>query len=111
MTHPRRLAFFAALLALSTAPLLAAGAESKNDATAGPRAAIALAQAVTAAEQHAGGRAVRAEYEQTRRGWAYDVEVLANGEVFDVRVDATTGAVLESSRDVADRDDGQDGQD
>ena len=41
-------------------------------------------QAITVAEQHVHGRASRAEYEHTKTGWAYDVEVVSGAKVFDV---------------------------
>lgn len=84
---------------------------AENDATAISRAKISMTQAVTAAEQHANGKASRAEYEQTKTGWAYDVEVVSGVKVFDVRVDADKGTVISSVEDKADRDDNQDQQD
>jgi uncharacterized membrane protein YkoI len=95
---------------LASAGVLAAGA---NDALNGPAAAISLSQAVTAAEQHVTGKATRAEYEHSRvRGqWVYDVEAVVGAKVFDVRVDSTTGAILSSQKDRADRDDDHDRKD
>jgi hypothetical protein len=40
------------------------------------KAKISLTQAVTVAEQHANGKA-RAEYENSKQGWVYDVEVVS----------------------------------
>ena len=70
-----------------------------------------LAQAVTAAEQHANGKAIRAEYEQSKPGWVYDVEVVSGAKVFDVKVDADKGTVISSVEDKADRDDDHDKKD
>lgn len=83
----------------------------ENDALAITRAAIPLAQAVATAEQHANGRAARAEYENSKQGWVYDVEVVSGAKVFDVKVDATKGTVIASSEDTADRDDEHDEKD
>lgn len=100
------------VLAASAAILLTSAgvfAAASNDALNAPAAGISLSQAVTAAEQHVTGKATRAEYEQSRvRGqWVYDVEVVVGAKVYDVRVDATTGSVLSSTEDAADRDDDQ----
>ena len=103
------LAASAAIMLASTGVLAAAS----NDALSGPPAAISLSQAVTAAEQHVTGKAIRAEYEQSRiRGqWVYDVEVVVGAKVYDVRVDASTGSVVSSAEDAADRDDDHDKKD
>ncbi len=101
------------LLVASAAIVLASAgvfAATSNDALFGPPAAISLAQAVTTAEQHVTGKAIRAEYEKygVRGQWGYDVEVIVGAKVFDVRVDPTTGAILSSQEDRADRDDRKD---
>ena len=46
-----------------------------------------------------GGESTRAEYEKTRNGWAYDIEVVAGSKVFDVRVDAEKCPVISSKED------------
>ena len=61
--------------------------------------------AVTIAEQHVTGKAVKAGYERTRQGWVYGVEVLSNGKAFDVRVDPLKGAVISAVEDKIDHDD------
>lgn len=63
------------------------------------KAKISLNQAITAAEQHASGKAAKAEYEQTKTSCAYDVEVVAGYKVFDVRVDADKGTTLSPAED------------
>lgn len=65
------------------------------------------------AEQHANGKASKAEYERTnKRGqWVYDVEVVAGAKVFDTKVDPTSGAVLSSTQDKVDNDDEHDEKD
>ena len=97
---------------LAAAAAMAYAAKSmENDATAVNQAKITLIQAVTAAEQHAGGKAVRAEYELTKAGWVYDVEVVSGIKVLDVRVDADKGMIISSVEDRGDRDDDDDKQD
>ena len=80
----------------------------ENDAVAITKAKIPLVQAVTTAEQHANGKAVRAEYEKSKHGWVYDVEVVSDAKVFDVKVDADQGTVISSAEDKAGHDDDHD---
>ena len=82
-----------------------------NDAMAGSKAKISLVQAVTTAEQHAKGKATRAEFENSKRGFVYDVEVVSGSKVFDVKVDPDKGTVISSAEDMTDRDDGDDKKD
>lgn len=91
--------------------VFAAQSRMENDAMAITKAKTSLAQAVTTAEQHANGKATRAEYENSKQGWLYDVEVVSGAKVFDVRVDADKGTVISSAEDKADRDDEHDKQD
>jgi uncharacterized membrane protein YkoI len=97
-----------ATAAIATGAFALAG--ESNDALAAPRPSVSLAAAATAAEQHAGGYATQAEYEKTKAGWAYDVEVVSGARVLDVRVDAASGKVLSSQQDAADTDE-EDGED
>jgi uncharacterized membrane protein YkoI len=83
----------------------------ENDALSVTRAKVALPQAVAAAEQHANGKASRAEYENSTLGWVYDVEVVSGAKVFDVKVDAVKGTVISSTEDNADHDDAHDNKD
>ncbi|WP_431289111.1 PepSY domain-containing protein [Roseateles chitinivorans] len=73
-----------------------------NDAVAVTQAKVSLAQAVAVAEQHLNGKASRAEYERTKQGDAYEIEVVNGNKVFDVRVDAEKGVILSSAPDEAD---------
>lgn len=104
-------------IAIVTTVLTAAGAMAyaaksmENDATAVTQAKISMVQAITSAELHAGGKAARAEYEKTKAGWVYDVEVVSATKVFDVRVDADKGTVISSVEDKGDSDDDHDKQD
>lgn len=101
-----------AAFALASVGAMAYAAKTmENDAMAIAKAKIPMPQAVTVAEQHAGGKAARAEYEQTKTGWAYDVEVVSGAKVFDVKVDADKGTVISSVEDKADHDDDHDQKD
>jgi uncharacterized membrane protein YkoI len=66
------------------------------------RAKITLAQAVAAAEQHAGGQATKAELERHKGKMAFEVEVVKGRAVSNVLIDATDGKVLAAG---VDRDD------
>ena len=107
MIRNTKIAIFAAVLATGGVAAYAANAV-QNDATAITQAKISLTQAITAAEQHAGGKASKAEFEKTKMGWAYDVEVVNGAKVFDVKVDADKGTVISSAEDKADQDDEHD---
>lgn len=89
----------------------AAKNRGENDATAVMHAGIPLIQAVTLAERHVSGKASRAEFENSKQGWVYDIEVVSGNRVFDIRVDAGKGNIISSTEDKADHDDDGDPQD
>ncbi|HEY1398798.1 PepSY domain-containing protein [Roseateles sp.] len=84
---------------------------AENDAIAVTRAKVSLSQAVALAEQHLNGKASRAEYERTKQGDAYEIEVVNGTKVFDVRVDAEKGVILSSAPDEADGKGGREDRD
>ena len=106
----KRKVFLAALVALSAAAIGGAYAASstENDALAIAGAKIGLTQAVSAAEQHVGGKASRAEYERHKGQWVFDVEVVKDKRVMDVKVDPTSGMVTAAVEDKTDHDDDRD---
>lgn len=106
-----KFSFLAVLITAAGTVAYAASDRIDNDAMAIGRAKISLAQAVTTAEQHVNGKAARAEYENSKAGWVFDVEVVAGAKVFDITVDADKGRVISSTEDTADRDDGHDQDD
>lgn len=103
---------------LALAALMAGGAATfamaqsqENDAQAIQNAHISLSQAITAAEKKVGGKAARAEFEQSKQqSWIYEVEVVNGSKVFDVDVDPQSGKVLSSRPDTVDQDDEQNEQ-
>lgn len=103
-----KLSLLAIVFAATGAVAYAAKGGMENDALSVTKAKIPLVQAVTVAEQHANGKASRAEYEHSKQGWVYDVEVVSGAKVFDVRVDADKGTVIGSAEDKADHDDDDD---
>ena len=111
MYRNTKLSLLAVTIAATSALAYAATGSTENDALSVGNAKTTLSQAVTVAEQHANGRAARAEYENSKQGWVYDVEVVSGAKVFDVRVDADKGTVLSSAEDKVDRDDDHDQQD
>ena len=111
MNRYSKLSLLATAIAAAVTVAYAAQGGMENDAMAITKAKIPLAQAVTTAEQHANGKASRAEYENSKQGWVYDVEVVSGAKVFDVKVDAEKGTVISSAEDKADRDDDHDKQD
>lgn len=106
-----KLSLLAITIAAAGAAAYAAKGGMENDTLAITKAQIPLTQAVNVAEQHANGKASRAEYENSKQGWVYDVEVVSGAKVFDVRIDADKGTVISSAEDKADHDDDHDKQD
>lgn len=106
-----KFSLLAVVIAAAGTVAYAASDKIENDATAITRARIPLAQAVTTAEQHVNGKAAHAEYENSKAGWVFDVEVVTGSQVFDVKVDADKGTIISSTEDKADRDDDHDQDD
>lgn len=98
--------------AVVVATILALGAGSAayakgrgNDAVSElAQAKITLAQAVDAAQQHAGGRATKAELERHKGKPAFEVEVVKGTAVTNVIVDAADGKVIAATADREDHD-------
>lgn len=97
------------LFAMAVAAYAAKNVES--EATIVSQAKISMSQALSVAEQHANGKASRAEIEKTKAGLAYDFEVVSGSKIFGVRVDADKGTVISSAEEKSDHDDEGDQQD
>jgi uncharacterized membrane protein YkoI len=97
-------AVVAAIAASAFGGVYAAANSSENDALAISSAKIDLTKAVAAAEQHVGGKASKAEYERHKGQWVYDIEVVKDRKVMDVKVDAASGSVISATEDAADKD-------
>jgi uncharacterized membrane protein YkoI len=89
--------------ALAFSGVYAAANSSENDALAISSAKIDLTKAVAAAEQHVGGKASKAEYERHKGQGVYEIEVVKDKQVMDVKVDASTGSVISAKEDRADK--------
>lgn len=90
--------------------LVYASQTGMNDATTGlAKANISLEQAIATAQQHqAGGRATKAELESEKGATFYEVEVVSNNQVFDIKIDAVNGTVLSSKLDKQDSEESDD---
>lgn len=107
----RKITLAIATVAAAGSAAYAVNNNTENDAMTIGKAKVSLVQAVTSAEQHVNGKAVRAEYENSKHGWVYDVEVVSGAKVFDVKVDANKGTVISAAEDKADHDDHHDKKD
>jgi uncharacterized membrane protein YkoI len=104
MKRTLSLLLFAVVSASSIGSIYAADS-NKNDALAVMTNKISLSQAVTTAEQHVNGKAVRAELEKHNDHRVFDVEVINSKKVMDVTVDPVSGKVLSVTEDKTDHDD------
>ncbi len=103
----RKLVYLIAFAALSGTAMGSAYAADvmENDAMAIKTAKISLTQAVTVAEQHVVGKAARAEFEKHKGQWVFDVEVVGDKKVMDVKVDPESGKVLAATEDKTEKHD------
>jgi uncharacterized membrane protein YkoI len=95
-------ALTAAALATSAVYAGENSSDDEIDAATLAKANVALDQAITVAEQHTQGKAVQAEFEEENGKLVYEVEVMKGATAMDVKVDATTGAVLSAKADKPD---------
>lgn len=87
---------FAGMTAVAALATVYAYRVAEDEAVAIAKAGIGLAQAVTIAESHVGGKAVRADYEDQHGQWVFEVEVVKGKSAMAVTVEAATGKVLAS---------------
>lgn len=109
----RRTSIVAVITAASIAAaggLVYASQTGMNDATTAlAKANISLEQAIAAAQQHqGGGKATKAELESEKGATFYEVEVVSNNQVFDIKIDAINGTVLSSKLDKQDSEESDD---
>ncbi len=97
MTRRYKQTLLAMTMALMVAgPMANVARAGVRDALASVNAKVSLVQAIAAAEQHVNGKAAAAEFERKWQGDLYEVDVVNDGRVFEVRVDANTGAIISS---------------
>lgn len=82
--------------------------EPAADAVPVTQSAVSMVQAIQAAELRGSGKARRAEYENSKQGWVYEVEIVSANRVIDVRVSAVDGSVLSAKEDAEDREERED---
>ena len=63
------------------------------------KATVTMSQAISTAEQQAGGKATRAKLENETGKLLYEIKVAGKDKVTEVKVDATDGKVLASAAD------------
>jgi len=102
-TALRTAAISTALLTIS-ATVYAAHHGIDKEVFAIQKAKVSLIQAVSTAEHHVNGKAISAEFDHTRQGWVYEVEVVSGTKVFDITIDADKGSVISSEEDLPDHD-------
>lgn len=99
----RYLKKIAVCLSLAILVLGAGQALAVNDARSLDQAKISLSQAIASAEQHVGGQAAKAEFDNsTKHGLVYEVEVVKGTKIYDVKIDAQSGKVISSVEDMED---------
>ncbi len=79
--------------------------DSDGDSAQLQQAGVSLRQAVSAAVAKTGGVAKEAEWENENGQSYYKVETIANGQEYDVKIDAQNGSVISAQ---IDQDDGHD---
>ena len=110
MSRITKMTIIAAVLASAGVVAFAAN-KMESDFAALAAAKISLSQAIANAEQHTGGKAVKGEFEHSKAGWAYDVEIVNGAKTVDVRVNSDTGTVISAVEDQIDQDEEHDERD
>jgi uncharacterized membrane protein YkoI len=63
------------------------------------KAKISLIEAIKAAEQNTGGKALEAELDDGSNAIQFEIKILKDGKIYEVLVDGTTGNVIKVSLD------------
>ena len=63
------------------------------------KAKISLIEAIKAAEQNTGGKALEAELDDGSNAVQFEIKILKDGKIYEVLVDGTTGNILKVSLD------------
>jgi len=96
-------ALFTMVIMASTAANVAQAGESKekeaNELKLFSQARISLTEAIKAAEQETGGKAMEAEVDDESNTVQFEIEILKDGKIHEVMVDGKTGKVLKVSLD------------
>ncbi len=73
-----------------------------EDVQAASQAKISLVQAIQLAEKHQGGKAIDASIDDDSFSPTYEVSVVKDAKLYDVRIDAVKGTVLGAREDMDD---------
>ena len=96
-------ALFSLVVLVSTAANVAKANESKNkeanELTLFSQSKISLIDAIKAAEQNTGGKALEAELDDESSTVRFEIKILKDGKIHEVIVDGITGKVLKVSLD------------
>ena len=95
-------AIFAMALMTVTVANVAQAGESKKEAKElqlFSQAKVSLIQAIKAAEEKTGGKAIEAELDDESNTVQFEIEILKDGKIHEVMVDGLTGKVLKVSLD------------
>ena len=96
-------ALFTLVIMTSTAANMAQAGESKEkeakELQLFSQAKISLTEAIKAAEQKTGGKAMEAEVDDEPNTVQFEIEILKDGKIHEVIVDGKTGNVLKVSLD------------
>jgi|GEM_PF-6378192 hypothetical protein len=87
------------LIASAVPFVIAIGSAYATDTITIENSQISMAQAVTAAEQYVGGKAVHAEFERHKDRTTFDIEVVKDKKTIKVKVDPMSGRIILSVDD------------
>ena len=82
-----------------TAANVAHASELKDKLTLLSHAKISLIEAIKAAEQKTGGKALEAELDDGSSTVQFEIKILKDGKIYEVIIDGKTGNVLKISLD------------
>jgi uncharacterized membrane protein YkoI len=92
-------ALFTLAIVAGTAANVAHASESKGELTLFSQAKISLIEAIKAAEQKTGGKALEAELDDGSSTIQFEIKILKDGKIYEVIIDGKTGNVLKVSLD------------
>lgn len=98
MKNPLKTLLAATAMVAFSVPALA----DREDMRALEGAKISLVDAINTAEKHQGGRAYDASIDDDSFQPAYEVGIIKDNRVYDVRIDAVSGSVIGSREDIDD---------
>ena len=90
---------FTVVIIAGTAANVAHASELKGKLTLLSQAKISLTEAIKAAEQKTGGKALEAELDDGSSTVQFEIKILKDGKIYEVIIDGKTGNVLKVSLD------------